>query len=232
MRHVPLPRPVLHHRRLRRCYDLSSRGFFRSDGRTHGRLRRSVRAPWCTIGDSRHFSRMPARLMRHAPMCRRLLHRCSLFLSGKGLTNLRGDALRHAVKSTRPDWALDVFFDVRAPHMGTGGHGGQINHGHGCIGVPAPMMRPLLRHLLGMHPLHLPLRHGATAGLLHLGAGRSSMIGKSMTLASAGDDLCHIHAVLKDRGLPRHRRIHIDIARTHKLVRVDESVAVGAEAIA
>jgi hypothetical protein len=184
------------------------------------------------MDNSRGFARMPASLILHMPMCRGLLDFCSLFLSGKGLTNLPGCLLRHAVKSARPDWALNVFFNVGPTHMGAGGHGGKFNHGHGRGGVPAPVMLRVHRHLLGVHRLHLPLRYRLAAGLLDLRAGRSSMMGKRMTLASAGNDLRHIHAVLEDRGLPRHRRIDIDVTRTHKLVRVDEGVAVRAEAVA
>ncbi len=228
VRHVPLPRPVL----PRRCNDLSRCLIFRSAGRTHGFLLRSVRHSWLTIHDSRGFARRLASLMRHMPICRRLLDLCSLFLPSKGLTNLRGDALRDAVKPARPYWALNVFFNVGATYMGSGGHGGKFNHGHGRGGVPAPVMLRVRRHLLGVHRLHLALWYRAAAGLLDLRAGRSSMMSKSMTLASAGNDLRHIHAVLEDRGLPRHRRIDIDVTRTHKLVRVDEGVAVWPEAVA
>ncbi|MDI1312347.1 hypothetical protein, partial [Prosthecobacter sp.] len=89
----------------------------------------------------------------------------------------------------------------------------------------------LLRgHLVSVHRLHLPLRHRLTASLLHLGAGRSPMIDKRMLLAAIGHNLSHVHAVLEDRGLLRHRRIHMDVSRAHKLVRIDEGVAGGAEA--
>lgn len=220
MRHVPMPRLLVHRRRI-----------FRSVGRAHRFLRKSVRHSWRTIGDSRRFAWMPGRLMRHVPMCRLLLHRCSLLLSGNGLANLRGSVLWHSVKSAHTGWALDVFLDVGVPLMGTWGHCGKFNYGHGCISVPAPMLLPR-RHLVRVHALHLPLRHRQTTGLLHLGAGRPSLLDKRMAFAMAGHDLSHVHAVLEDRGLPRRRRIDMDVARTYKLVCIDEDVAGGAEAVA
>ncbi|MDB6003153.1 MAG: hypothetical protein JWR15_140 [Prosthecobacter sp.] len=178
--------------------------------------------------------------MRHAPMHRLLLlHGGGLLLLGNGFANLRGNTLRHAFESAHQGRPLDVFLDVRMPHTGARGGGWKLDHGHrGCCSFPASstlVMLLLLRWLLvSVHRLHLTLRHRPATRLLHLASGRATLIDKVMPMAmtTTGHDLRHVHAVLKDRGLLRHRCIHTDVAGTHKLVRVDEGVAGRAKAVA
>ena len=233
MRHALVPRLWLHDRSRRRRHALSGQHWsFRRAGGAHGFLKWWVRHTWRTNDDCRRFYRVPGSLMRHVPMHRLLLHCGSLFLSGDGFANFCDHLLRHAFKSAHRGRALDVFFDFGMHHSGTGRYGWQLNHGHGCGIVPAPMMLLLRRHLVSVHRLYLPLGHGLTAGLLHLGAGWSSLVDKRMLPAVAGHDLRHVHAVLVNRGLPHDRRIDIDIAPAHELVGVDKGVAGRAEAVA
>lgn len=231
--HAPLPRLLLKRRCLHRRYRWSHCWLFRSAGRIHGFRRQSARHCSRSIDDSRWLGRTPAIGVLHMPTHGGLLlHHRRFFLLGNVLANLPGSLLRHAFKSTHQNRLLNTLFDFRAPHMGTGSHGGKLHHGHGGISVSPPMMLLPRWHLVGVHGLHLPLGHRLTTGLLHLGARWPSLMDKRMPTAVAGHDLRHIHAVLEDRGLPSHGRIDVDVGRAHKLGRVDEGVAGGAEAVA
>jgi len=232
MRHAPPARMLRGPRPLHWRGALSWCRLFSNHGRTRSFLGRCAWHHGRWLDDHRSWHRMTACLMWHASMSRLPLYRRGFFLSGNVLTDLPGSLLRHAFKSPHQNRLLDVLFDLGAPQAGPRGHRRHFHHGDRRGGVSAAMRVLAGRHLVGVHCLHLPLGHRPTTGLLHLTTGWSPLVDKRMAPAVAGHDLRHIHAVLEDRGLPRHRRINVDVRRAHKLVRVDESVAGRAEAVA